>query len=273
MAGIVAIVATARDWTPRKVAGLTLAMLGSVTGFATVWNLNYVLAILTKDRILDAGMVRFDAAILSALLGPTSYIGLFPIVRIPWLFNLLEASYFMLFAEILLVSIAFAVRRSPRDLAAWLWVLFGTYGIGLAVFACFPLVGPNTYRPDSFDATYHASLTFQAMNNIAAEYARVLSGRPLSGFGYFVAVPSLHVAVATLAQRSMRATPWLFWTLLPVNLLLVSSTVLLGFHYLIDVPTGLMLGFALGHVLERRTSVPTPLRNARGSGSTRKMPA
>jgi hypothetical protein len=38
------------------------------------------------------------------------------------------------------------------------------------------------------------------MNNLATEYRAAVQGTSTNGFGYFIAVPSLHVAVATLCQ-------------------------------------------------------------------------
>ena len=43
-------------------------------------------------------------------------------------------------------------------------------------------------------------------------------------------------------ESALFPTPGRQWTFLPVNLLLVSSTVALGQHYLIDVPAGMLVG-------------------------------
>ena len=49
----------------------------------------------------------------------------------------------------------------------------------------------------------------------------------------------------------MRDTPWLYWTWMPVTILLILSTVVLGYHYLLDVPAGVILGCVLCRFLPR----------------------
>jgi membrane-associated phospholipid phosphatase len=96
------------------------------------------------------------------------------------------------------------------------------------------------------------------MSSMATEYRHVIAGEQLSGFGYFVALPSLHVAAATFIQRSVRQAPWLYWTLLPVNGLLALSTVLLGYHYLLDLPSGVLLGLLFARLLPTTGSQHVP---------------
>ncbi|PYQ92975.1 MAG: hypothetical protein DMF96_31465 [Acidobacteria bacterium] len=63
-----------------------------------------------------------------------------------------------------------------------------------------------------------------------------------TSFGYFVALPSLHTLVAVFILGVVRRTPLLFWFLLPITSLLVGSTFLLGYHYLLDVAIAVPLG-------------------------------
>ncbi|PYR46157.1 MAG: hypothetical protein DMF95_19115 [Acidobacteria bacterium] len=58
----------------------------------------------------------------------------------------------------------------------------------------------------------------------------------------FVALPSLHTLVAVFILGVVRRTPLLFWFLLPITSLLVGSTFLLGYHYLLDVAIAVPLG-------------------------------
>jgi membrane-associated phospholipid phosphatase len=80
------------------------------------------------------------------------------------------------------------------------------------------------------------------MDGMASEYTASLQRTSVNGFGYFVAIPSLHVALAVVLQAMLRFSPGHFWAFLPVNLVLALSTVLLGYHYLIDVVAGVALG-------------------------------
>jgi membrane-associated phospholipid phosphatase len=94
------------------------------------------------------------------------------------------------------------------------------------------------------------------MRLMADEYRQVQSGGALTGFGYFVALPSLHVAAAILLQTTMRPWPWIYWTWAPVTVLLILSTVILGYHYVIDLPAGLILGYSLTRALPRLSALP-----------------
>jgi membrane-associated phospholipid phosphatase len=255
-AGALAIVVTMREWTRPKVLGLASACLALILGFATVWNSNYLLAIVTSGRLWDSHFVAFDSWMFSVMFGSTTYDNVFPLVRYGPLLAVLENSYFMLFAEVLLVTLLFVIRDRPGELARWLAVLFGTYAVGLLVFACMPVVGPHIYRPESFAVSYRMSSTFQTMHGMDTEYRAILAGSRLSGLGYFVAMPSLHVAVATLVLAAIRPTKYLHATILPVNLLLIGSTVLLGYHYLLDLPAGLVLGTAAGRVIRAGAHLP-----------------
>ena len=172
--------------------------------------------------------------------------------------------------SLVVVLLLVAVTRSSRDVARWLIVLFGAYAIGLAVFAIVPAVGPFAYQPDAFRPGFRTSFTFSVMTAVAGEYRQLLTGGPLTGFGYFVAMPSLHVAVATLAQRALRPAPFLYWTFMPINILLISSTFLLGYHYFLDLPAGFVVAAALSRFVPQSAQIlPAPGLGPHAPGSGR----
>jgi membrane-associated phospholipid phosphatase len=116
------------------------------------------------------------------------------------------------------------------------------------VFLVYPTVGPCIFAPALFRETFHGTLTWGFMERMASEYAAVVQGRTANGTAYFVALPSLHVAMAVVLQLAVRPSPAHFWLLMPVNGLLAASTVLLGYHYVLDLPAGVatgLLGWAL----------------------------
>jgi membrane-associated phospholipid phosphatase len=128
-------------------------------------------------------------------------------------------------------------------------MLFGCYLLGLLAFLAYPAVGPCIAYPESLDPAYQTPLTADLMRQMAVEYRAAIAGGAVNGFAYFVALPSLHVAVATLLQLFWAPHRIQFWTFLPVNLLMAASTVVLGYHYLVDVPPAVVLAgvvFVLG---------------------------
>lgn len=199
-----------------------------VFGFGTIWNLNYVLLLLQKHRLRDAWMRDLDLWLYRA----TTYKQIFPLTRLRWFNSLLEHSYFMLFGEIALVLLLW----SRLDLKRFIRSLFAFYAIGMLGFVLVPAVGPCIYFPDSISAELPpTSITHRAMQGMRLEYEAVLqSSRNLSGYGYFIALPSLHVMVVCLLQFYLHPCPTLFWLFLPINILIALSTVFLGYHYAVD---------------------------------------
>ena len=249
-AGLAFGIATIQHWNRQKLTTAGLAWLTVVLGYACVWNANYLLAATVERRLHDATFIAID----SIAWGGT-YQNVFPLWANHFVFTLLENSYVMLFPQVIVVLVVIAAMRPREVVCRCLVVLFSAYAIGLAIFAAFPAVGPPIYFPQSFKAEWSGTLTAQLMAGMAAEFQQVQKGGGLNGFGYFVAFPSLHVAAAVILQRCMRDTPWLYWTWMPVTILLILSTVVLGYHYLLDVPAGFILGCVLCRFLPRGVPV------------------
>jgi len=209
-------------------------------GFVTVTNLNYLLALLTFDRVHDPALRDLDLVIYRSVVPGLRYEGLFPLTHSAVWFHLLENAYMMLFPEMVVVLVVLHLTRG--DVLGFFKRTLACYGLGLLVSLIYPAVSPCVYYPESFRAAYAGSVAFNLGRSLASDYVALRHGLPLNGFGYFVAIPSLHVAMAVVLQASLAVSRMHFWTFLSVNLLLVSSTVVLGQHYLIDVPAGLLLG-------------------------------
>jgi hypothetical protein len=242
-----AMLATGALWAAKNKASLLplwLAILALFLGYAGIWNMNYAILATGFGRLHDPALRQIDLMVFAwgtPSLG--AYAGFFPLVNSPFLFGVLERAYLLAFPEVLL---AVLVLRG-RSLTRFLWVLFGCYWLGLVVFALYPTVGPFTYFPESFRSEWQGTATYALMQSILAEFRAVRASQPVNGFGYFVAIPSLHVAVAVVLQASWRGRPVHFWSFLPVNLAMCASTVMLGYHYLIDLPAGVALaGLVLG---------------------------
>jgi membrane-associated phospholipid phosphatase len=241
---------------PRASRASLITLAGSigvvVVGYAAVWNLNYALAPTRTAGLHDPVLRAADIAVYGWLLPAASdYRALFPLVQHPPAFALLEHAYQMLFAELFVVL--FVLVRCGQHPATFLRAVFLCYLLGLLVFFYWPAVGPCIAYPESFDPGFHGTATWRLMQSMAIEFAALGQGTALNGFAYFVAVPSLHVAMAILLQYFLRVSPWHFWAFLPVNVLMAASTVLLGYHYLLDAPAG-----ALAAVVALWVVRPTP---------------
>ena len=253
-------ITTVQHWSRQKLTTAGLACLTVALGYACVWNGNYLLAATVEGRLHDATFIAIDSMVWGR-----QYQQVFPLWTNHFVFVLLENSYVMLFPQVIVVVLVIAATQPREVVCRYLMVLFSAYTIGLAIFAVFPAVGPPIYVPASFKADWSGTFTAQLMKDMAAEFQQVQKGGGLNGFGYFVAFPSLHVAAAVILQRCMRNTPWLYWTWMPVTFLLILSTVVLGYHYLLDVPAGCILGYVLCRFLPRGVPVEaTELLAGRG---------
>lgn len=236
--------------------GLVAALLAISLGLATVCNINYLLAPTISGGLRDQALMRLDLRLYEWLLArPLSHQALFPLVRSPLAFHVLETAYQMLFAEFVLVVLVLLWER--RDPTRFLRTVFLSYFAAAIAFAVYPVVGPCIYYPDSFGATFQSTATHHLMRRLTAEFAAAVAGEPGSGLAYFIAIPSLHAALAVICQRFLAPAPLIFWTFAPVNAAVLLSTVLLGYHYLIDIPCGVVLGLGAIWTIERvRERVP-----------------
>ncbi len=223
--------------------GLVAALLATSLGLATVCNVNYFLAPRISGALQDQTLLRLDLRLYEWLFTqPVSYHGLFPLVRSPLAFHALETAYQVLFAEFVVVLLVLLWER--RDPARFLRTVFLSYFAAVVIFAVYPAVGPCIYYPDSFDVGFESTATRHLMHRLSLEFAAAAAAEPGSGLAYFIAIPSLHAALATICQRALTPAPLIFWAFVPINVAVLLSTVLLGYHYLIDIPSG--VGLALG---------------------------
>jgi hypothetical protein len=232
-----------------------------VFGFGTVWNVNYLVLWLHKDRLHDPAMRDLDLWFH----GVSEYRELFPLVRQGWLISAFEQSYYAMFAEMFIVILLW----SRLDLSRFVKALFTFYAIGVLGFLIYPAVGPCIYFPESFRSDMHSSLTFKTMDAMYADYRTIRDGgTALSGLGYFIALPSLHVMVACLLQFYLHPSLALFWMFAPVNVMVSLSTIVLGYHYVLDMVVAVALAAVWIVLIEKprgRTRMSHPIDHGEAS--------
>lgn len=229
-----------RQYRHGSVPLLALGVPALLLCYGTVWNLNYLFGLWSVGRLQDAPMAQLDLAIYERLSDhEVELAGLYPMFESRWLFQFLENGYLMLFLEIMVVVILLAQDRAR--LTRFFAMVFSAYLVGLLIFLAYPVLGPGFHFPEAFHADYEHSKTFRILSSTRQEYQAIQSFTPLNGFGYFVGLPSLHVAMALLLQYFLATFRSHFWIFVPVNITLIFSTVLLGYHYLIDVFAGALL--------------------------------
>ncbi len=168
----------------------------------------------------------------------------------------LHFAYFIYYALIVGV-ILFYYISSYKQAERVTFVIFGSFYLFYLVYIFLPVVGPQYYFPaigwdlvavgdyvpvGKYFATHselhempvkHQGLFYQLVN-----MSQQMGERPTAAF------PSSHVGITTIIFAFFyRGSKRLFWTLLPIYIMLCIATVYIQAHYLIDVFAGMLVGW------------------------------
>ncbi len=238
---IISVAVSLPTFDRTTVSRMARVIVAAFLGYGAVWNANVLVARLASGRMTDGWFRSADLLAYNLLgLGDGTYDALFPLVDAPWLLQLLHQSYWLIMVE-LFVVLVLAARRDAEMADRILTLVFASYAIGLACFLVLPAVGPCVAYPESLDL---AALPLDAritMRDMADGFRTASSGIRQPVTAYFVAMPSLHVLLALLLQRGLRPFPFASALFTPVNVLLIFSSVVLGYHYLLDVVAAFLL--------------------------------
>lgn len=169
-----------------------------------VWNLNYLLMRYMLPYRWDPVIRSFDMQLYGWWFGSSiDLTAFFPLVSNQVLLRGFDNAYAFLIPEVILVAFLLTQHSEPALLRNYLQRLFGLYGIGIAVYCFFPVNGPHLYYPEQQDLTHSLPGTVALANGMMHDYQVAKVGGQLVGFGYFIAVPSLHVLVAVFLQHCL----------------------------------------------------------------------
>jgi hypothetical protein len=224
--------------------GIFCSFILIVAFYGFIGNLNFLALKTVAGNLNDPSLRASDLFAYALLFGNSiNYNGIFPLIKSDFVFGIFQNAYFMLFFGIFFSVILIVQERGP--IIHFFSVLFSCYLTGLVIFLIFPAIGPCIYYPESFAEQFHGSMTHRVMQGFLNGYEAVKEGTIKgAGVGYFVAFPSLHVAVAVILQYFAFISPLHFWMMAPINAAIIVSTVFLGYHYLIDIPAGIFLALS-----------------------------
>jgi hypothetical protein len=213
-----------------------------VCGFGVVANLNYLLLHYMPDQRWDPLLRRWDMALYSLWAGPLSNLnGFFPLIPNGFLLHLFDSAYLMLIPQVIFVAYLMSQEPDPHAFPNFLRRLFGYYLTAIAIYAMFPVNGPHLFFPEQQDLAQIPASSRGLLEGMAHDYRVARTHGVLSGFGYFIGLPSLHALGAMFLQYKMRRWPVLFRAFLPINLLLATATIVLGYHYLADIAASVVI--------------------------------
>ncbi|NTX58371.1 phosphatase PAP2 family protein [Myxococcus sp. CA039A] len=250
-------VAGARSVSFLQVAGATalfilaVAVLARLDTWAHVFRVRLVLAYVAtfffyasvKTTIPALGLETQDAWLFSLdarVFGGSTPSVWFQRWSAPWVHDVFSASY-LAFHVYLHLAMAWAVV-GPRERAERFFShVFSAYVPGIAGYYLVPAIGPVAAYPELFTAPLEGGWLTRLNAAVVA-----------SGSSTYDLFPSLHVFITlVLLSHDARAHPWRFQALVPVAAALILSTLVLRYHYAVDLLAGVVWFIAFSAVFPR----------------------
>lgn len=178
---------------------------------------------------IDHALARWDAMLGWDTVKIIRWVAERPNLR--WFLNLCYNS-----TELQLVVAPFfaAYAHDKRRLRVLLYGMVYSSIAGSLIYYFVPSSGPaGIFTSDDF-------LAVQRLTHL--KYEQVHNFQPVTTLlGGLIAFPSFHVAWSVFATYAALPFNKIFWLLVILNTIVIASTVLLGWHYLVDVPAGIAL--------------------------------
>lgn len=161
-----------------------------------------------------------------------------------WLKETFIDGYNSLIPELTILPLLMAVLLCERRVKVFLFAMLLTYPVGTMIFYFFPTTAPASVMHSVY-------FTFQEHDTFIKFYQMHHHLKVTTDMGGLIAFPSFHVIWAVLLIYLVRDKKWLFFPVLLWNLVLIGSTVCLGWHYLLDVIAGITIGSGCIYASER----------------------
>lgn len=196
---------------------------------------------LVHDRIFDPELETLDRLIL----GREVQLALYNLPLPGWLADVLTLAYSTFFFLPLVLLVVLAIRRDPELPRVVTAVIF-TFLISYAGYFAVPAYGPRATVAQERYATLPEGLVGATLRDLLDNWEKTKTD----------AFPSGHtmVTLAVLFCASRRHRK-LYDTILPIGALLIAATVLLTYHYVVDVLAALPL-VALSLIVAARLHGP-----------------
>jgi len=161
----------------------------------------------------------------------------------PFLHHWLTKIYYSMVTELLLIPIILICLNARRTLSIFFIAILTSFFVGALIYYFFPTMAPSGifHSPYFTKAQYHTSDAFFQVHH----HLKITASD-----GGLVAFPSFHVIWASILTYCCRIKKYFFYPALIFNTLLILATLLLGWHYLMDVLTGIALAMIAIYIAE-----------------------
>lgn len=152
----------------------------------------------------------------------------------PVIHKLLNYSYNGITIELFILPVLLGLCKMQRPMNEFLVTILFAFIVGGLIYYFFPTAAPVSI----FDSPYFAT----AMQHTVLKFTQIHHHiQPTVADGGIISFPSFHVVYGTICIYVTRKRWWLLLPILCLNLIGIASTVMLGWHYLIDVFGGIAL--------------------------------
>jgi PAP2 superfamily len=176
-----------------------------------------------------------------------------------WFFKAVEfVYYFCMFPQIGAAMLLLAFRSGRREAFRLSVALLTAYYLAIGVFWLWPTQGPFFLCSPHF-ADFPSNLrTYEIQQGLSEKVASMWAGHGVGviGFDYYIAFPSMHIAIVTIVAVFLRRWKRVLYTLLVFDALILATVVLLEWHYVVDVVGGLAVAAVVTVLVPPRSDDP-----------------
>lgn len=165
--------------------------------------------------------------------------------------DLFQLAYMTYFLHLLILACLLYARREFRAFWTMMSATALGYAIGYLVAFFFPIQSP-----------YHSLAALHTVPLEGGPFTATINFIQSFGRVHGAAFPSLHVTGSFIALfGAWRYRRWLFWAYLPTFVAMCVATVWGRYHYVSDIPAGLLTGAAAFFLAHRLTLLTPRLRS------------
>lgn len=209
-------------------------------GLILVFVYNHLIAAVKDPGAYDWLFLKMDSYLLHG--GTISDLSRRASLRLsPRTFAFAEIVYYRMFdqvgAAILLISVCQGVKRGLRLVGTMLTA----YYIAIFLFYLWPSMGPFYTCPDHFVHFPRWLITYGSQQNLISNVKFMASrykGLSQVNTDYFIAFPSLHIALPIIVLWFMRRWKRIVYFLVAFDIVLIPAILLLEWHYIVDLIGG-----------------------------------
>lgn len=192
----------------------------------------------TPFHVIDTELVKWDQLLGFNTPALMQWTALHPVIK-----KIFECAYGFLDVEMFLVPLLLGFCKNQQAVNRFFITILVAFLIGTTVYYFFPTGSPASI----FQSPYFLS----GEQAVYTKFYEVHHYQAVSVMGTgMISFPSFHVTWAILLCYALFDKKWIFSIMAVINVILIFSTLFLGWHYLIDVFGGIILAMLSIAIME-----------------------